>query len=166
MEPLWSPVVATGGNQRQIGWARKHRKQAKTIAACCGQLPREVRGKDGVDGSSASEGSAKSLHSGLLFSAALALCALCGRCGGAKPRTLMLTSQNRELVAQQHQLHVLGELGAPTATEQPQNGSEGKISERAEHRAILPGPVRADRSCAVQRFLVFARVKHKDERKN
>jgi hypothetical protein len=60
--------------------------------------------------------------------------------GGPKPRTLMLTSQNRKLVAHQHQLHVLGELGAPTANEQPQNGSEGKISEREEHRAILPGP--------------------------
>jgi hypothetical protein len=32
MEPLWSPVVATGGNQRQID------------------------GKEGVDGSSPSEG--------------------------------------------------------------------------------------------------------------
>jgi hypothetical protein len=31
----------------------------------------------------------------------------------------MLTSQNRKLVAQQHQLHVLGELGSPTASEQP-----------------------------------------------
>src|SRR5437762_2367565 len=32
MEPLWSPVAATGGNQRQIGSARKWRKQAKTVA--------------------------------------------------------------------------------------------------------------------------------------
>jgi hypothetical protein len=79
--------------------------------------------------------------------------------GGPKPRTLVLTSQNRELVPQQHQLHVLGELGAPTANEQPQNGSEGKVSEREEHRAILPGPVRADSSCAVQRFLVDARAR-------
>jgi hypothetical protein len=30
--------------------------------------------------------------------------------GGPKPRTLVLTSQNRELVPQQHQLHILGEL--------------------------------------------------------
>src|SRR5205807_2249293 len=32
MEPLWSPVVATGGNKRQSGSARKWRKQAKTVA--------------------------------------------------------------------------------------------------------------------------------------
>jgi hypothetical protein len=79
--------------------------------------------------------------------------------GGPKPRAPMLTSRNRKLVAQQHQLHVLGELGSPTANEQPQNGSEGKVSEREEHRAILPGPVRADSSCAVQRFLVDARAR-------
>jgi hypothetical protein len=44
--------------------------------------------------------------------------------GRAKPRSLMLTSQNRELVPQQHQLHVLGELGPTAADEQPQNGGE------------------------------------------
>jgi hypothetical protein len=39
MEPLWSPVVATGGNQRQIGSAPKPRKQAKSVAIGCDQLP-------------------------------------------------------------------------------------------------------------------------------
>jgi hypothetical protein len=39
--------------------------------------------------------------------------------GGPKPRAPVLTSQNRELVPQQHQLHVLGELGSPTPNEQP-----------------------------------------------
>src|SRR5215218_4497964 len=77
--------------------------------------------------------------------------------GGPKLLARVLTSQNRKLVAQQHQLYALGELGSPTANEQPQNGSKGKVSEGEEHRAILPGPVRADRSCAVRRFLVFAR---------
>src|SRR5919204_4937317 len=43
MEPLWSPVVAAG-TRWQIGSARKRRKQAKTY------------GKEGVDGSSPSEG--------------------------------------------------------------------------------------------------------------
>ena len=52
--------------------------------------------------------------------------------GGPKPRTLMLTSQHRELVPQQHQLHVLGELGSPTANEQSQNSSKGKVSEGEE----------------------------------
>jgi hypothetical protein len=54
MEPLWSPVVATGGNQRQIGSARKWRKQAKTVAAGCHRLPETFHGKEGVDGSSPS----------------------------------------------------------------------------------------------------------------
>src|SRR6266540_87135 len=59
--------------------------------------------------------------------------------GGSKPRALLLTSQNRKLVPQQHQLHVLGALGPSTPNEQPQNGSESKISEGEEHRQILPG---------------------------
>jgi hypothetical protein len=82
--------------------------------------------------------------------------------GGPKSRTLMLTSQHRELVPQQHQLHVLGELGSPTANEQSHNSSKGKVSEGEEHRAILPGPAKPselDGSCAVQPFLVFARAR-------
>ena len=61
MEPLWSPVVATGGNRLQIDLARKRLKEAKTVAVGCDRLPREVHGKEGVDGSSPSEGSAKFL---------------------------------------------------------------------------------------------------------
>jgi hypothetical protein len=49
MEPLWSPVVATGGNQSQVGSAPKPRKQAETVAVRCDALPREVHGKEGVD---------------------------------------------------------------------------------------------------------------------
>jgi hypothetical protein len=63
MEPLWSPGVATGRNQRQIEAARKPQKQAKSVAIGCDRLPREVHGKEGVDGSSPSEGSAKALRS-------------------------------------------------------------------------------------------------------
>src|SRR5438552_4154135 len=48
MEPLWSPVVATGGNQPQINRAPERPKQAKTVAVGCDQLPREVHGKQGV----------------------------------------------------------------------------------------------------------------------
>src|SRR5207248_10182391 len=59
MEPLWSPVVATGGNQRQIGSAQKRREQAKTVAGGCDRSPKAAHGKEGVDGSSPSEGSAK-----------------------------------------------------------------------------------------------------------
>jgi hypothetical protein len=56
MEPLWSPVVATGGNQSQVGSAPKPRKQAETVAVRCDALPREVHGKEGVSGSSPEEG--------------------------------------------------------------------------------------------------------------
>jgi hypothetical protein len=57
MEPLWSPAVATGGNRSQIAPAGTTLKQAKTVAVGCDQLP----GKEGVDGSSPSEGFAKFL---------------------------------------------------------------------------------------------------------
>ncbi len=82
--------------------------------------------------------------------------------GGSKPRALLLASQDRELVPQEHQFHVLGELGSATADEQPQNSSKGKVREGDEHRAILPRPANAlttDSSCAVQRFLIFARAR-------
>jgi hypothetical protein len=56
MEPLWSPVVATGGNQWQIDRRESRKKQAKTVAVGCDQLPSGAHGKEGVDGSSPSEG--------------------------------------------------------------------------------------------------------------
>src|SRR6266511_4537191 len=56
MEPLWSPVVATVGNRRQIDGTSKSRKQAKTVACGCDRLPERFHGKEGVDGSSPSEG--------------------------------------------------------------------------------------------------------------
>ena len=48
MEPLWSPVVATGGNQRQIAAAHKPRKQAKSVATGCHRLPEKFHGKERV----------------------------------------------------------------------------------------------------------------------
>jgi hypothetical protein len=62
MEPLWSPVVATGGNRSQIVSTRKRLQQAKTVAAGCDRLPQAAHGKEGVDGSSPSESSAKYLQ--------------------------------------------------------------------------------------------------------
>jgi hypothetical protein len=59
MEPLWSPVVATGGNRRQIGEPRKPQKQAKSVATGCDRLPATFHGKEAVDGSSPSEGFAE-----------------------------------------------------------------------------------------------------------
>jgi hypothetical protein len=59
MEPLWSPVVATGGKRSQIAQTRKARNQAKTVAVGCDRLPIGAHGKEGVDGSSPSEGFTK-----------------------------------------------------------------------------------------------------------
>src|SRR6266498_4169387 len=56
MEPLWSPVVATGGKRWQVRWAETGREQAETVAVGCDQLPSGPHGKEGVDGSSPSEG--------------------------------------------------------------------------------------------------------------
>jgi hypothetical protein len=64
MEPLWSPVVAIAGNQWQIGSESKPQEQAETVALGCDRLPMEVHGKEGVDGSSPSEGFTKTLQSG------------------------------------------------------------------------------------------------------
>jgi hypothetical protein len=49
MEPLWSPAVATGGNQRQTVRHRVRLKQAQTVAAGCYWLPNEAHGKGRVD---------------------------------------------------------------------------------------------------------------------
>ena len=53
----------SGGNQWQPvanGPSRKPRKQAKTVAVGCDQSPPNLDGKEGVDGSSPSEGSSRS----------------------------------------------------------------------------------------------------------
>jgi hypothetical protein len=49
MEPLWSPVVATGGNHWQNAQGRKPQKQAKTVATGCHRLPEKFHGKGRVD---------------------------------------------------------------------------------------------------------------------
>jgi hypothetical protein len=72
MEPLWSPVVATGGNQWQIGSALKPLEQAKTVAVGCDRLREKFHGKEGVSGSSPEEGSAKPV-----LSAGFALLRIC-----------------------------------------------------------------------------------------
>src|SRR5262249_53552451 len=59
VEPLWSPGVANAGNWSQIRRGRKRPKQAKTVAVRCDRLPFGAHGKEGVDGSSPSEGFTK-----------------------------------------------------------------------------------------------------------
>src|SRR5215216_3529763 len=62
MEPLWSPAVATGRSRWQMGRPRKRLRQAKTVAVSCDRSPPRFHGKEGVDGSSPSEGLKKSLQ--------------------------------------------------------------------------------------------------------
>src|SRR6266566_3712808 len=57
MEPLWSPVVATGGNQRQIGWLSEPHKNKRmvrrSVAPASGRWPPLANDlhleKEGVD---------------------------------------------------------------------------------------------------------------------
>jgi hypothetical protein len=45
MEPLWSPVVATGGNQRQIDCVPNRQKEAKSVATGSHRLRETIHGK-------------------------------------------------------------------------------------------------------------------------
>ena len=56
MERLWSPAVATSGNAWQMPRSQKRPQQGKTLAMGCDPLPLNLDGKEGVDGSSPSEG--------------------------------------------------------------------------------------------------------------
>jgi hypothetical protein len=64
MEQLWSRAVATGGNQWQIRRSQERLSEAETLAVGCDQLPIGAHGKEGVDGSSPSEGSSKAAQIG------------------------------------------------------------------------------------------------------
>src|SRR5438132_13041674 len=76
------PAITTRrGNPRQIGLLPKRLKQAKTVAADCDQLPFGFHGKEGVDGSSPSEGSAKVPQSGTFFFGRTCEIPACGRYG-------------------------------------------------------------------------------------
>jgi hypothetical protein len=61
MEHLWSPAGATGGNRSQIDWRRKPLKRADPQPMATHGNGLAAHGKEGVDGSSPSEGSAKAL---------------------------------------------------------------------------------------------------------
>ena len=59
-----------GRNSRQSlanGTPLKRPRQAKTVAVGCDRLPESFHGKEGVDGSSPSEGFAKALHKRCFF---------------------------------------------------------------------------------------------------
>ena len=59
------PSGRNPGNQWQMGELRKWLEQAKTVATGCDRLPIGAHGKEGVDGSSPSEGLALWLASRL-----------------------------------------------------------------------------------------------------
>jgi hypothetical protein len=67
MEALWSPAVATAGNRWQMGGCRERLRQWQFIAVGCDRLPESFHGKEGVDGSSPSEGSAKAPQIGVFL---------------------------------------------------------------------------------------------------
>src|SRR5579862_4113218 len=62
MEHLWSQAGATGGNQWQMGQPRKSLKQANPQPVATHGNGFGAHGKEGVDGSSPSEGFAKELQ--------------------------------------------------------------------------------------------------------
>jgi hypothetical protein len=64
MEPLWSPVVATGGSQWQIKSARKPLKQAKSVATGCDRLPEKFMVRRGSTVRVRQRASTKCLHLG------------------------------------------------------------------------------------------------------
>jgi hypothetical protein len=64
MEHLWSPAGATGRNRWQMGCARKPLKQVDPQLVATHGNRFGAHGKEGVDGSSPSEGSAKAPHVG------------------------------------------------------------------------------------------------------
>jgi hypothetical protein len=58
--------------------------------------------------------------------------------GGAQRRAPLLPLEHDQLMPQDEQLDVLGELAAPAADQQPEHGREGEISERKEHAPDAP----------------------------
>jgi hypothetical protein len=81
MEPLWSPVLAIGGNQRQVGCPSKPQEQAKSVATGCDRLRAKFHGKEGVDGSSPSGALQKRRTAALSCSGRLARTRTCGGYG-------------------------------------------------------------------------------------
>src|SRR5207237_8135564 len=63
-----------------------------------------------------------------------------GAIGRAQRRAPLLPLEHDELMSQDEQLDVFGELAAPAADKQTQHSREGEIGERKEHAAMLPPP--------------------------
>jgi hypothetical protein len=61
-----------------------------------------------------------------------------GAIGGAQRRATLLPREHDQLMPQDEQLDVLGELAAPAAGQRPEHGREGEISEGKEHAPDAP----------------------------
>src|SRR5438477_5851156 len=70
MEHLWSPAGATGGNRWQMGHPRKPLKQANPQPVATHGNRIGAHGKEGVDGSSPSEGLTKGQQMALFLAQA------------------------------------------------------------------------------------------------
>jgi hypothetical protein len=81
MEHLWSRADANPRKRRQTPPLRKPRDSLQPAACSCIRLPGTRDGKEGVDGSSPSEGFAKPPQVGAFRSGRLALCRTCGGYG-------------------------------------------------------------------------------------
>lgn len=68
MERLWSLAGATSGSLWQMPDLENPRKQAKSVAIGCDQLPLNLDGKEGVSGSSPEEGSKGAANQRFLLS--------------------------------------------------------------------------------------------------
>src|SRR5215210_6688380 len=130
MEPLWSPVVATGGTQWQIRSARNPPKQAESVAVGCERLPEKFHGKEGVSGSSPEEGSAKSPHKRLFVSDQLAGSRTWGRYGALYGASRSKTPSS--------QAASLTEKRVPGPFERPP-GSWREPAPRARYWNLVPG---------------------------
>ena len=84
MDPLWSPAVASAGKRSKLEGLENPLETARSFAAGCHRSPWARHGKEGVDGSSPSEGLQKVPASGV-FS-----CLICKRKSRAGTRGLAL----------------------------------------------------------------------------
>jgi len=60
-----------------------------------------------------------------------------GAIGWPERRTIRLPSEHCELVAQDEQLDVFGELAPPSSNKQPQHSREGEVGEGKQHSPML-----------------------------
>jgi hypothetical protein len=103
MERLWSRAVATGRNGSQMEQCQERLKRAETVAMRCDRLPIGAHGKEGVDGSSPSEGLRKCLQIGTF-------CCLFHQHADTKRTHLRYPSLEAEVASDDHALDLVRAL--------------------------------------------------------